>query len=99
MLVRGRYKLSNLYDNDATASVCAYCGVYADTRDHVLPIVFMEFLISHKETETFSEIVPACRECNSVAGSRVFPSFKKKKQFVQAKIFGKYSRIVEWTQD
>tara|TARA_R100000152_G_C6736871_1_gene160959 strand:+ start:314 stop:1072 length:759 start_codon:yes stop_codon:yes gene_type:complete len=97
-LVRNRYTLSSLYDG-SDAHKCAYCGVYPDTADHVLPIVFMEFLILNGDKNTRSEIVPACNECNALAGSRVFSSFKKKKEYVQSKIFSRYSRIAEWTEE
>ncbi len=96
--VRHRYQLSSLYV-DQHAQTCAYCGSYADTQDHVLPVVFMEFLLSQNDTETYSEIVPSCIECNSLAGTTVFSSFKKKKAFVQAKIYNRYSRITEWTEE
>ena len=47
---------------EAWNSECAYCGVQADTLDHVKP--------RHKGGNTVaSNLVPACRKCNRSKGS------------------------------
>lgn len=47
---------------EAWNSECAYCGVPADTLDHVKP--------RHKGGNTVaSNLVPACRKCNRSKGS------------------------------
>lgn len=47
---------------DAWQHCCAYCGVAADTLDHVKP--------RHKGGNTVTNnLVPACRECNRSKGS------------------------------
>lgn len=47
---------------DAWQHSCAYCGVPADTLDHVKP--------RHKGGNTVTNnLVPACRECNRHKGS------------------------------
>lgn len=44
---------------------CYYCGAYADTVDHVLPIS------THPELRLdMSNLVPACRSCNSARATR-----------------------------
>ena len=47
---------------DAWNGICAYCGVPADTLDHVKP--------RHRGGNTVADnLVPACRECNRDKGS------------------------------
>lgn len=47
---------------EAWGSECAYCGVPADTLDHVKP--------RHKGGNTITpNLVPACRKCNRSKGS------------------------------
>jgi 5-methylcytosine-specific restriction endonuclease McrA len=45
-------------------AVCAYCGDEADEIDHVRPI-------SQGGTNVLSNLVPACRTCNSSKGPKV----------------------------
>lgn len=47
---------------EAWSHICAYCGIEADTLDHVKP--------RHKGGSTIvSNLVPACRDCNRRKGS------------------------------
>lgn len=55
---------------DVATIPCTYCGLPADTRDHVIPqaargSVPPEWLLACPDT------VPACRECNSLANDRI----------------------------
>ena len=97
-LTRERYNYSALYNNNK-AYECAYCGANADTKDHVIPVLAMEYMVKFKIFEIESEIVPCCRECNSLAGSKLFSSFQKKKEYIQTRIYERYSKIIPWTEE
>ncbi len=60
---------------------CVYCGDYFQCRDHVIPI-------SYRSTfRHFSsgEIVPCCRQCNTLAGDHVALTVQEKVMFLQRK--------------
>jgi ribosomal protein S27AE len=70
-------------------SLCAYCGEYASDVEHVIP----------KITALPTLTVPACRECNILAGKRVFSCFEHKKEFIQDKLKTRYRKLLslpEW---
>lgn len=46
--------------------VCIYCGMPADTKDHLLPRT-----ITGDALRKFVAVVPACKPCNSSIGDRV----------------------------
>ena len=95
IITRHRYIYSILFD-DERAHRCAYCGIPADTKDHVLPVSWMRVLVEMGDRDTRSEIVPCCRECNSIAGSKIFASFRLKKKYVQARIKQKHKTMPKW---
>lgn len=53
------------------AYCCAYCGFYFNNleQDHVIPL-------SKGGVHTFSNVVPACKSCNSSKGNRLLDSDK-----------------------
>lgn len=70
---------------------CVYCGMPADTRDHVFPVCRAVTLDLRrpgvrKALGQGLNTVPACRECNSVAGSHPFTSIRAKRDFIQEKL-------------
>ena len=87
----------SVIENDGT---CVYCGQRANSLDHFVPysvaIVLMEFLpIGGKY------LLPACRECNSIAGDKVFYTVNEKRSYIQGRLKEKYSLIYdipEWTE-
>lgn len=51
---------------------------------------------------TPSRILPACLECNILAGARVFQTVGDKRRYVQSKIRQKYARVLaapSWTDE
>lgn len=56
---------------------CAYCGVYHErlTQDHVIPL-------SKDGPHTASNIVPACRKCNSKKGTKPMQALPLNARFV-----------------
>lgn len=59
--------------------ICTYCGAPADTIDHTIPYSWFRTTGSDKrKQESVGFMTYACRECNSLLGSRIFPTFQKR---------------------
>ena len=77
---------------------CAYCGVFADTVDHVIPVSFLysterkNNLPHHKR---IGNIVIACNECNILASNKVFPTFEAKKFYILGKVEERYKHLIK----
>jgi hypothetical protein len=79
---------------------CIYCGVVADTIDHVppqsaRPRIIQMGMVSHYHFRT----VPACRECNCALGTRSPWSLVDRKAWVKTWIKRRYARyltIPDW---
>jgi hypothetical protein len=68
-------------------TTCAYCGLYADSEDHVVPASVMG-------VGGFSLLVPACRECNCLASDSVYLSFNAKLEHVRSALRKRYDRTL-----
>ena len=78
---------------------CVYCGQYANTIDHVLPITFAYSvnLASpgvRKELGQGLNKVPCCSECNTLASNTAFVSIVEKRRYIQKKLKTKYKRLL-----
>ena len=82
---------------------CTYCGVRAEHRDHVVPFSYNSSRKKRRASDyNEDDCVPACRECNLTAGSRVFDSVEEKRDYIQQKLGYKYRSIInfpDWTTD
>lgn len=80
---------------------CAYCGTAADTIDHTFPqslngsaldgfgsIAGLAMRHDHRK-------VPACRECNSLLGARIFQTFRERKACLKDLLRQRYRRYIE----
>ena len=81
---------------------CIYCGVPANSRDHFVPKSYVQKM-SHilAYVKKSSVIVPACIECNSTAGAKVFLTISEKRRYIQSKYREKYQKLLEspdWTE-
>jgi len=89
------------------ARACVYCGIPADTIDHVVPrhLLIRAGAIGLDLSKLFlirDWELPACRECNSAIGGQVFRTLKERRECVRRHIRRKYRnvlRIPEWTDD
>jgi len=86
---------------------CIYCGDVATTRDHFIPWTY-NHVGKRKETVGTGKkidgknIVPACLECNSMAGNKVFETIEKKREYIQERIEIKYKKIIripDWSEN
>jgi hypothetical protein len=77
---------------------CVYCGDDADTKDHIVPVSYYYDGIRsgrHLTNEYGKEnLVDACKECNSIAGNKVFPNINDKKDYIQERIKMKYKKVI-----
>lgn len=83
---------------------CAYCGVYADSRDHIIPISFFSIgrpsnYASHYKV---NNIVKCCNECNTLASNTVFNTFLEKKEYLLDRVGDRYYSLLnspDWKQE
>ena len=81
---------------------CYYCGLIADTVDHVTP----RHVLDRREALGRMALprvltVPACRECNSAIGARIFPTLADRKRFVKDWLRRRHAallRVPDWTE-
>jgi hypothetical protein len=80
---------------------CVYCGVAANTVDHVPPrsarttIVSLGLVLKYPFVE-----VPACNECNVLLGARSLWTVTERRAYIKKALRSRYSdvlRIPDWT--
>ena len=94
------YKYTSVSD-DNSQYICTYCGMPADTQDHVVPISIMAKLADLSIDIELAKI-PCCRECNTLAGDIFFNSFSEKKDFIRGRLRERYQKIFNmpaWNED
>lgn len=72
------------------AGVCVYCGEYADTRDHLLPVTH-----TGKAVRRHVLTVPACRQCNSFIGDASAPSITERRAIAHSSLRRKRFRVLQ----
>lgn len=85
-------------------NICAYCGDWANTLDHVIPISYLSSSDRNKiaNYSDDSNLVEACRECNCLASNMVFDSIDEKRAYIQEKLEMRYARLIKmpiWTRE
>lgn len=100
----GRFCSLTCEDDSAMADRCEYCGEPAQARDHVVPRAFRRALAGTRDlSELLSRMpdtVPACHECNGIAGADVFDSLEEKRAEIQGRLAHRYRRVMgvpAWT--
>jgi len=89
--------------------VCAYCGMPADSVDHLVPQSLVETARLSGNPDWVRDIcrvriltVEACRQCNGVLGNRIFPTLEDRKRAVKRYLRRKYRRLLKappWEDD
>lgn len=84
---------------------CTYCGLLANSVDHVVPRTMLK--MAEGLSLDLSNVyrlqrweVPACVECNTFIGSRVFKSLEERREYAHKTIrkkYAKYLRVPDWT--
>jgi hypothetical protein len=78
-----------------TAQACFYCGVPADTIDHVPPQSVRPILIQFELTKWKFHEVPACHECNCLLGARQPWTVEGRKTAVKELLKRRYRQFIE----
>lgn len=71
---------------------CVYCGEVANTEEHFPP----------KSYTMHGYKLPACSECNSLAGTAHPTNFEARSDYVKGKLRSKYSKhlsVPDWSDD
>ena len=77
---------------------CVYCGERANTEDHLQPrshVAKLLGIINLREALGRLVTVPACLECNSLVGAKIFLTTGAKRRYIQAKLRHRYRRVLE----
>lgn len=97
-----RRKVNHMYSYLYNNGVCVYCGAPATTEDHFVPLSVAAAMV---EVGQFPNgalvIVPACMECNSLAGAKVFRSIGSKRRYIHERIEVKHWEALampEWNE-
>ncbi|HKU31185.1 MAG TPA: hypothetical protein VJQ60_11915 [Arthrobacter sp.] len=72
------------------SGVCVYCGEYADTRDHLLPVTYTGAAVRRHVLT-----VPACRQCNSLIGDAYAPSITERRAIAHNGLRRKYFKLLQ----
>lgn len=81
---------------------CVYCGLPAETKDHVPPISRVSDYESFNLALEVYIKVPCCVECNVMLGSELQESFFQRAEVIKDKLSRKYRRhinTVEWDEE
>jgi 5-methylcytosine-specific restriction endonuclease McrA len=106
---KGGYKRQPTPDLPS-AIPCTYCGLPADTEDHIVPMSLLariEGLSTDVRAEILAELpmlirVYACRQCNSVLGNRVYRGIVDRRDAVKDYLRRKHKRLLkspDWTDE
>ena len=80
--------------------ICSYCGEYAETYDHVIPISYKH--VSRRLEVGNREAIPCCRECNSLLGNVFLHTVSYRAEYLIKKYKRRYSKIIKtpnWDMD
>ncbi len=83
------------YESMFKDKICFYCGEPATSVDHSVPVAFYRTLYDICRPMGKKPLVPACRECNSIAGAKLFTTLGQKRRYVQDRIRHKYRKILK----
>lgn len=80
---------------------CYYCGLLADTKDHVRPQSLGDRAAFFASSALPPDItVPACRECNCALGARFFRTLGDRKAWIKGRLRRRYRKLLQmphWT--
>lgn len=83
-----------VHEVDGVAIPCVYCGLAADTKDHIPPQAYRPFLESVGEKRYPFLLVPACKECNSALGAKALWTVHARKEWIKRRLERKYKHYL-----
>ena len=89
---------------------CYYCGLPAESVDHVVPQSMLDEWIRLGDLENYRLAtgrnrrltVPACQQCNSILGAKYDATLEDRRDRLKGRLRQKYARVLsmpEWTPD
>lgn len=88
-------------DREPESLPCYYCGMPADTTDHIPPQVVRPKLIELRLQSRYPFVeVYACRECNTLLSDRTLWTPATRKAFIKRALkrrYARYLRVADWT--
>lgn len=97
---RCRFKAWASGKTDPEIPPCHYCGMPADTVDHVPPRSVRPIILQQAATRWPFLEVPACHECNCLLGNREPWTIVARKKVIKEKLkrrYRRYLKIPDWT--
>ena len=99
-----RRRLGAYYRGLRTGTDCVYCGEVATGRDHFLPVSASVLLraLSIDIDDRCLVTLPACKECNTLAGARVFRTVAGKRRYIKRTLAKRNAKVLalrDWDQD
>ena len=73
---------------------CTYCGEHGDSLDHVIPHSYDH--VYKKRSYNRKEVVPACTECNSLLGNKLYFTIKDRAGYLHSKYQKRYKKILAY---
>lgn len=92
----------HLYKHIDTDNICVYCGLPADTYDHVPPLSRVDdyrALVTHQETYI---LVSCCRQCNSLLSNSLQENIICRYDVLKIRLRSRLNKHImkrEWTQE
>lgn len=80
---------------EQTGKTCVYCGITANSKDHVVCYLYTGKQGSRKASRrSYGQIVDSCMECNGHLGSKLIPTVVDRAHhlFHKAKVRRRYSK-------
>ncbi len=88
-------------------TICTYCGEFATTLDHVMPVSaaakLYDVIMADRSRYRYGlKIVPCCHDCNHRLGGRFFTCIGDKRQALAKLLWKKHRRLLgtyDWDED
>lgn len=80
--------------------ICSYCGEFAETYDHVVPVSYKH--VTRKLEVGNKEAIPCCCECNTTLGNKFFHTVSTRAGYLLKKYKKRYAKVLntpDWEED
>lgn len=91
----------HLYKRVSDSTWCIYCGAITQCLDHFTPLIVAYALADVGVKFGRKILVPACSDCNVIAGTEVLKTIAQKRRFIQNRLRVKHKKLLRsptWTQ-